>query len=237
MTVQLSTLETIEQYLSIYGPFLLTTIGVIGNILSILIFLTPRYRSQSSHFYLLSLALSDLCFLIINLVEDTFRNHNAFYKSKLNILDRSPTYICILVQYARNLTRSLSSWIVVSFTVERLIVIFYPLQRATICRRKISRYVISTLILISLLSNINVPFQYGIIVHNFQSNNETICDILPEQRSLYMHFAIGTMITVYLLPMFIIFIVNTMICAKLWRKNSLIKVDQSGSSIKQRFDE
>ena len=115
---KMSTLVIVEQYMSIYGPFILTTFGIIGNVLSILIFLSPRYRRQSSHFYLLSLALSDLCFLIINLIEDTFRNHNGLYQSHINILDRSSPIICIFVQYARNATRLLSSWIIVSFTIE-----------------------------------------------------------------------------------------------------------------------
>src|SRR2546430_12538254 len=117
ITDNIPTLVIVEQYISIYGPFILTTLGIIGNILSILIFLSPRYRRQSSHFYLLCLALSDLCFLIINLLEDTFRNHNQLYRSRINFLDRSSTIVCIFIEYARNVTRLLSSWIVVSFTI------------------------------------------------------------------------------------------------------------------------
>jgi hypothetical protein len=224
----MSTLVAIEQYMSIYGPLVLATLGIIGNILSILIFLSPRYRRQSSHFYLLSLALSDLCFLIINLFEDTFRNHNELYQSRINILDRSSPIICILVQYARNTTRLLSSWIIVSFTIERLLVVFYPLKRFIICRRKIARYVVLILFIMSLLININVPFHYGIInVSNNIANDDTICDILPKYRSIYMRFAISTMITVYLLPMCIIGIVNMLICCKLWRKSLLTEKDEN----------
>jgi hypothetical protein len=233
---QMSTLVAVEQYMSIYGPFILTTLGIIGNILSILIFLSPRYRRQSSHFYLLSLASCDLCFLIINLIEDTFRNHNQLYQSRINILDRSSTLICIFVEYARNITRLLSSWIIVSFTIERLLVVFHPLKRAVICRRKIARFVVFTLFLMSLLININVPFHYGIIdLTNNSDDEDTICDILPEYRSIYMRFAISTMITVYLVPMFIIGLVNTLICSKLWRKNVLTEKDEHQGSFKQRL--
>jgi hypothetical protein len=231
----MSTLVIVEQYMSIYGSFVLTTLGVIGNILSILIFLSPRYRRQSSHFYLLSLALSDLCFLIINLLEDTFRNHNELYQSRINILDRSSPIICIFIQYARNTTRLLSSWIIVSFTIERLLVVFHPLKRAIICRRKIARFVVLFIFLMSLLININVPFHYGIInVSNYIENDDTICDILPKYRSIYMRFAISTMITVYLVPMCIIGIVNMLICCKLWRKSLLTEKDEKKKSNKQR---
>jgi hypothetical protein len=227
--IRTSTLFIVERYMSIYGPFVLTTLGTIGNVLSILVFLSPRYRRQSSHFYLLSLALSDLCFLIINLIEDTFRNHNDLYHSRINILDRSSSIICIFVQYARNVTRLLSSWIIVSFTIERLLVVFYPLKRAIICRRKIARFVVLILFFLSLLININVPFHYGIInvSNNLDDEETTICDILPKYRSIYMTFAISTMLTVYLVPMCIIGIVNMLICCKLWSKSLLTEKDEN----------
>ncbi|UJR16461.1 hypothetical protein I4U23_003363 [Adineta vaga] len=233
----MSTLVEIERYISIYGPFILATLGIIGNILSILIFLSPRYRRQSSHFYLLSLAISDLCFLIINLIEDTFRNHNELYGSRLNFLDRSSISMCILVQYARNLTRSLSSWIIVSFTIERLLVVFYPLKRGIICRRKIARFVVSILFLLSFVSHINVPFHYGIIPSsNPKKKNETICDIIPTYRSIYMRFAIATMISVYLVPMCVIGFVNMLICCKLWRKSLLMDKDDTNISSKDKHE-
>lgn len=232
----MSTLVAVERYMSIYGPFILTTLGVIGNTLSILIFLSPRYRRQSSHFYLLTLALSDLCFLIINLFEDTFRNHNELYHSHINFLDRSSSIICILVQYARNVTRLLSSWIVVSFTIERLLVVFYPLKRAVICRRKIARFVVFILFILSFLININVPFHYGVINSSNQTADDSICDILPKYRSTYMKFAITTMIIVYLLPMCIIGFVNMLICCKLWSKSLLMEKEDSIKKVHERLN-
>ncbi|CAF1544664.1 unnamed protein product [Didymodactylos carnosus] len=212
----------ISHQISIYLTFFLTFFGIIGNILAILIFYSPKFRKQSSHLYLLTLAVSDLCFLIINLFEDTFRNHNDLYNSNIDFLDRSTTLICILVQYIRNISRLTSSWIVVLFTIERLIVVFYPLKRQLICRRKIARYELFGLVIIGLLLNINVPFHYGIIIST--TNNTTItsiCDLLPKYRPVYMRFAIGTMISVYLIPMCIIGFVNMLIISQLSRKNFL----------------
>ncbi|CAF0841852.1 unnamed protein product [Rotaria sordida] len=230
------TLVVVEQYMSIYGPFILTALGIIGNTLSILIFLSPRYRRQSSHFYLLSLALSDLCFLIINLLEDTFRNHNELYKSRINFLDRSSSIICILAQYTRNVTRLLSSWIIVSFTIERLLVVFHPLQRGIICRRKIARLVVIILFIITLICNINVPFHYGIISVASHLPKDTICDILPDYRRIYMRFAITTMIAAYLLPMCIIGFVNMLICCKLWKNSSIVEKSVTGKVTEERHD-
>jgi len=227
-------LVLIEQYLSVYGQIILTFTGIIGNILSILIFLSPRYRRQSSHFYLLCLALSDLCFLIINFLQDTFRNHNHLYRSRINFLDRSSSFVCISVEYARNVTRFLSSWIVVSFTIERLLVVFHPLRRAFICRRKIARLVVLIVFVISLLSNLNVPFHYKITKLVDSNQNDTICDILPQYQQIYIRFAIITMIFVYLLPMCIIGMVNMLICCKLWRKSSFMEKDEALKLSKDR---
>jgi hypothetical protein len=156
------------------------------------------------------------------------------YKSRINILDRSSPIICIFVEYARNTIRTLSSWIVVAFTIERFLVVFYPLKRPIICRRKIARIVVFILFLISLLININVPFHYGISIESDNLENDTICDILPKYRSIYMSFAISTMITVYLLPMCIISVVNTLICSKLWRKSLLTENDENNETLPQR---
>ena len=228
----ISAIVAVEQYLSTYGSLVLTAYGIIGNILSILIFLSPQYHRQSSHFYLLSLAVSDLCFLYIYLIEDTFRSHNELYRSRINVLDRSSSMICILVQYARNTTRLLSSWIIVAFTVERFLVVFYPFKRAIICRRKISRLIVLLLFMISLLLNINVPFHYGIAPSTNNSKQDTICDILPAYRSVYMRFAISTMITVYFLPMCLISSFNVLICRKLWKKNSLMAKSRTMNTFK-----
>jgi len=231
---EMPTLAFVEKYVSIYGSFVLTTLGIIGNIVLIFIYLSPKYRRQSLHFYLLSLALCDLCFIIIHLIEDTFRNHNSVYKSRINILDHSSPIICIFVEYARNTTHLLSSWIVVAFTIEHLLVVFYPLEGPIICRRKIARIVVFILFLISLLLNINIPFHYGISIESDDLENDTICDILPKYRSIYMRFAISTMITVFLLPMCIISIVNTLTCCRLWRKSLLTEKDENNETLPQR---
>ncbi|CAF1125401.1 unnamed protein product [Didymodactylos carnosus] len=211
----------LSQQILIYLTFFLTGFGIISNILAILIFYSPNFRKQSSHLYLLALAISDLCFLIINLFEDAFRNHNYLYNSNVDFLDRSTTFICILVQYIRNISRLTSSWIVVLFTIERLIVVFYPLKRQLICRRKIARYELLVLVIISSLLNINVPFHYGIVPISVVNNTITasICDLLPKYRSVYMSFAITTIISVYLIPMCIIGFVNILIVNQLTSKN------------------
>jgi len=90
------------------------------------------------------------------------------------------------------------------------------------------------LFILSFLSNINVPFHYGITKPSAEEN-DTICDIIPEYRKIYMKFAITTMITVYLLPMCIIGLINSLICCKLWRKSLLMEHDGRIKIKKERY--
>ncbi|CAF1615502.1 unnamed protein product, partial [Didymodactylos carnosus] len=127
----------------------------------------------------------------------------------MDFLENSSTFVCIIVQYIRNISRLTSSWILVSFTIERLVVIYYPLHRKSICRRKTARYILLIIFIISIILNVNVPFHYGLLYP------AAICDVLPKYRSIYMHFVIVTMISVYLIPMFIIGIGNMLIMHKI----------------------
>jgi hypothetical protein len=229
-----SLLIRFEEFTTTYGGFVLAAFGIIGNFISILVFLSPRFGRQSSYFYLLALALSDLWFLIINLIENTFRNHNHLTHSGINILDRAPPSICKSVQYARSVTRFLSMWIIVAFSIERLFVVFYPLKRAEICRRKIARRVVATLFPISLLIYANIPFHFGITIYKENRHNETTCDLLPEYRSIYKRFAIVSMIMYFTLPMCIIAFVNILICFKLRQQNALTKNNHSKKTDEER---
>ncbi|CAF0821833.1 unnamed protein product [Didymodactylos carnosus] len=223
MTLYDSNQVRLTQHVLIYLTFILTTFGIFGNILVIIIFYSPKFHKQSTHLYLSTLALSDVCFLIINLFEDTFRNLDTLYNSHLGFLDRSTQFICIAAQYIRNSTRLSSSWIIVSFTIERLIAVYYPLKRKIICRRKEARYLLFGIFVMTLCFNINVPFHYGLIhTDNNSTSSPTVCDVLQKYRPIYMRFAIATMISVYLIPFLIIGFGNMLIIIRLSRSKQLL---------------
>ncbi|CAF1113218.1 unnamed protein product [Didymodactylos carnosus] len=64
--------------------------------------------------------------------------------------------------------------------------------------------------------NGNVPFHFGLLIQN--QNQTGFCDVLPKYRSIYMNFAIMKIIKVYLMPMIIIGVGNTLIVIQLTHK-------------------
>ena len=59
-------------------------IGLIGNSITAFVFLQSRFRINSSHVYLLSLALIDSSFLLIHFLEDTIRTYESIVDSILD---------------------------------------------------------------------------------------------------------------------------------------------------------
>lgn len=68
--------ETLELHLMLnlntIISFLIILIGLVGNSLAICVFSKRRFRMNSSHIYLMGLAISDCLFLIVHLFEGIF---------------------------------------------------------------------------------------------------------------------------------------------------------------------
>lgn len=119
--------------------------GIVGNILSLVIFSTPRLNVLSSSVYLSALAVADTGFLVGVLFS---------WLSNLGL----PLYhyqgFCQTFVYLTFVCSFLSAWYIVAFSAERLVVVLFPLRRATLCtpaRAKI--VVISLAILAAVMYN------------------------------------------------------------------------------------
>ena len=154
-------------------------LGIIGNALTMLVFIQKKFRINSSSVYLLCLSVVDSLFLILHFFEDTVRiSKEVFVKADyddlinvtlkqsairfqayidmINITDRFGLS-CRLINYFRYVLRFISAYIIVVFTVQRVIIIFKPLKKYLISKR--SAWIISALItVVSLVINIWVPF-------------------------------------------------------------------------------
>ncbi|CAF3359947.1 unnamed protein product [Rotaria socialis] len=102
--------------------------GLVGNILSATIMFRRSRRGLSSYFYLALLAIADICVLysggLLSLFDIAFN-----YQPELQ-----STIYCRLVSYIRHLFTYLSAWLIVAVTIERFIVVRFPLQSIYICR-------------------------------------------------------------------------------------------------------
>ncbi len=195
-------------------------IGLVGNSITAFVFLQSRFRINSSHVYLLSLALIDSSFLLIHFLEDTIRtyesivdsilddNFNSFIKS-LNIVN-SNDFMCKLISYLRYVIRLISSFLIMAFTLQRLFVVYNPLRNKFKSKKSAWKTVI-TIILISLVLNIWVPFLFQIRTNRF---NDKYCDNDEKMFIQYFYLNIIYIFLIMILPIFVIIISNLLIIHK-----------------------
>lgn len=106
-----------------YGWFtpMVLLVGLIGNTLSLCVFVSRNMRSLSASTYLAALSTADLTALVFYvLVEWLIRGLPALQgEEEDNTSLMATNGSCQMVMYLHYVSRFLSAWIVVAFTVER----------------------------------------------------------------------------------------------------------------------
>lgn len=215
-----SQLYEISRKINIFSTLLIVLFGVIGHLITIIVYSRKRFRTNSNHIYLLCLAINDSLFLMIHFLEDTVRTFRDVYITDtysntqiktllefLNITDRFST-ACVLINYLRYSLRFTSAYIIVVFTLQRLSIVNSPL-RCNLKTKKFAWYSVLAIAVLSFLINLWVPFLFEL------QTNETnqFCDVNKEWSNKYFLIVI-TYIIFMLIPIFIIIISNSIIMYK-----------------------
>ena len=194
--------------INLFATLIIIAIGLIGNCLIIFVFSQNRFRINSSNVYLLCLAIIDNLFLIVHLFEDSIREYQEIFSFTeynsvsfnkfVNYLNITDGFIltCYLITFMRYFLRLTSAYIIVAFTIQRLILIYSPLSNK-FKSKKSAWLVISGIILISFLLNIWVPF-----VFRLQSNEDDKqrCVLIKSWQNEYFIITIVYTSLIMLIP-------------------------------------
>ena len=123
------------------------SLGIMGNAIAFCVTCRKSMRSTSSFLFLSILSVVDLLTLAFYLLHTL----NRYYMN--NILDSS--VYCKTADYFYFTAKYTSVWTVVAITTERFLVIRYPLQSATMRRRRL--HIMAAVSLIFLMSIFNLP--------------------------------------------------------------------------------
>ncbi|KAH3777543.1 thyrotropin-releasing hormone receptor-like [Dreissena polymorpha] len=136
---------------------IICVLGIIGIIVTIIV-LSHKSMSTSTNNYLISLAVTDLLFLIVIGVRifDT-RLDRVIHHYYLVIM----TYGNILI----NVVLLASVWLTVMLTVERYIAICHPLRAITLCTVVRARIIIISIVVSAFLYHVVDIFRYTILFH------------------------------------------------------------------------
>jgi hypothetical protein len=218
--------------INIFSVLIILVVGLIGNCLTILVFSQRRFRKNSSNIYLFSLAIVDVLFLSLHVIEDTVRTYNDVYpinnstnetsffdflSSLKNVTDKF-LISCSLVNYFRYVIRFISAFIIVAFTLQRLRLVYFPLSNSFKTKQSAWKTV-SIITIIALISNSWVPFMFEI--------EKQHCDVKINYRKMYFLLTSVYIGMIMLFPILTIVISNTFILHKTNKEEKKRKIMQT----------
>ena len=145
----------IMEYLNVYLTPGIVLVGVFGTLLSFLVFTTTYLRRQSSSVYLASLAVADSLFLLVLL---------CLWLSSIHLPVFHKNVLCQTIVYMSYVSRFLSVWYVVGFTLERYIMIRFPLRKDWFCTPESARKFVCYAALLGLGLYSFATFTNGVVV-------------------------------------------------------------------------
>lgn len=193
-----------DHYLHLLRTYYLPTqtiVGLIGNFLSCLVFLTTHLKMRSSSYYLAALAVADFAYLIV-IAMDIVAKWDGFHREGW----------CQVLTYTISVASMISVWLIVAFTVERFIAIHYPLKKSLICTVSRSKTIVSVICGVTFVSQTYVFWTAGVVF----TENRGSCAIRPEQLKTMIIINAVDFITTFIIPFILIVVLNVMIARSLF---------------------
>ncbi|OAD57480.1 Neuropeptides capa receptor [Eufriesea mexicana] len=202
-------LDFFHQY---YIPSIIL-LGLVGNLLSCVVFLNTHLRIRSSSYYLAALATADFGFLVTLLL--VWLNNTIGWK----VFNKDGW--CETLVYVSAVCSSLSVWLIVAFTVERFIAVQYPLHRPHICTIARAKTIVLVLVNLALLSHSYSFVTAGVVVNK---DGEEFCDLKEEYMEVMKIISIIDSIASLIAPLVLIIVMNT-IFSRRFKQTSTTSTD------------
>ena len=228
-----STCEDAHPFLFNFGAFLkdyyrlfLIIFGTIGNSITILIFWrTKLTHSSRTSFYLISLAISDMVFIILLL----FQYLDTYELLPIYLSIKGRTNLCKGSIYIGYITNFVSCGLVLAFTVQRLCSICFPLR--------VNKYNMesrSKIVLIVLIAFGFILYSYTLRIYDSVfdvKTNTSYCWVRSEFADNAEVFNFVDSLVTLVLPFLGLLIMNAMIIRTLKNSNYNFVVRTSATSI------
>ncbi|XP_052059309.1 neurotensin receptor type 1-like [Mytilus californianus] len=203
------------RYFYAYFTPIIIVVGILGNTLSLNVFLSRNLRSLSSSTYLAALSVSDLFIITSYVTVEWLRRGLTFLFPGTNVRFLDVNGMCELQLYISYVSRFMSSWLLVAFTVERYIGICFPLLRRNLCTTTSTRKIVSGIFLLSAIIVIYKPILSGI----YKSDAGNVyCTGSPQHGFISFVFDSIFALLISFVPFVIIIVINILIMKKLLRQ-------------------
>lgn len=201
-----------ELFYAYVTPFIIT-LGLIGNCLSLSVFVSKAMRKMSASLYLAALSITDTSVLIVFVLFDWLAKGLKHWTGHVTADIINVNGICQLFLYFSYTLRFASVWLIVIFTIERYIGVCLPLKRLRMCNRNSAKRAVFICTLMALSVSIYKPILSG--VYTIKGYRD-ICTHNPRSKlaSFVLDALFGILIT--LIPFLIICSLNYLMTRKLY---------------------
>lgn len=200
---------------------LLMTIGVVGNVITIVIMTRRRMRSSTNN-YLAALAIFDMMYLIFTFIL-SLSHYPRIPDSDNYIYWNLRPFFLMLTDTCSNT----SVWLTVTFTVERYIAVCHPMKGKVFCTESRAKKAIVVVFVFCFAFTIPTPFEWVVKEKiNEETNHTTLYLDYSAFGNNYMYKTIYYWLTVVFF-IFIPFILLAIFNSFLIRSVHLSKVQRS----------
>ncbi|XP_052762219.1 thyrotropin-releasing hormone receptor-like [Mya arenaria] len=209
-------MPTTAFYFFTYFTPIIFAIGVVGNIISLIVFLSKNMRKLSASMYLAALSTSDLLALLFYVLPEWLKHGFSLVPGHQQALFLQQNGTCQGLLYLQYIARFLCSWFVVFFTIERFIGVCFPLRRKDICDPKSASRVILGAIVVASSGCVFKPILSGTFI---AKNGDPVCTSNRDHQ--YLSFILDSIfgVTITFIPFVLITILNLLIIRKLVLRN------------------
>lgn len=171
---------TLSKWLNVILITAITILGLYGNSMSLRLFLNKflnKKMQQKLTVYFLLLSLSDLLVLVLHYIDFTFRswvNLVGAHSSEFNFVDKC-LLCCKFMPYLRNVFRTVSVYTLLILTIQRFIILYFPIIRAKFLSSKFNEGLIVSLVFFALLLNMGNLFMNTLVQH--KETGEFYCNV------------------------------------------------------------
>ncbi|XP_041351256.1 G-protein coupled receptor 15-like [Gigantopelta aegis] len=206
-----------SQQVTLFGSWLrliglppILLLGVFGNVLAIAVMLRPAMRRHSYSYYLVMCAICDTVSLVVRLL--FWINLLREFRDLPVLVRFQDVVACVVSEYLITANTVISSWAIVCITVERVIVVLFPLTGTNVCKPAVARKVVTCVALGTFILLCYIPpfTQYLPAV-----------GCAMRLSNIMVHFIIAT-IFVSMLPLILILVGNVCIIIQLQRQKTSI---------------
>ena len=201
---KVTTFQTAIWYLNLYLTPGIILVGLVGNLLSFLVFTSTHVQRLSASIYLSSLAVADIFSLLVLLI--------VWMDQRLGVVVFVTEGWCQFIVYIKHVAGFIAVWYVLGFTAERYIIAYHPLMKDVLCTRQKAIIVVVCLCLFALLFYSYVILTYDVI--RFGSLVVPCSPLLQYHDITNILMSIDTLIAC-VIPSLVIVILNIKIIIKI----------------------